>query len=144
MSPVPQGGVRPFIVLSYRYRLSFYRYRYQIIETLSIRYHRFFFRTILSKVSIRYSTLLVVARHSSSSRAAEVQRVQLSNLTFHFCFMCICYDWLLHALFCHAAFLRQSMYQALMVLLLLQLPVSTTSWASQGAARAVDWVCPAQ
>ena len=37
MSPVPQGGVWPFIVLSYRYRLSFYRYRYRIIETLSIR-----------------------------------------------------------------------------------------------------------
>ena len=40
VSPVPQAGVRLFIVLSYRYRLSFYRYR--IIETFSMRYCRFF------------------------------------------------------------------------------------------------------
>ena len=42
VSPVPQGGVRPFIVLSYRYRLLFYRYRYRIVEPLSLRYYRFF------------------------------------------------------------------------------------------------------
>ena len=40
--PAPQRGVRPSIVLSYRYRLSFYRYRYRIIEKNPIRYYRFF------------------------------------------------------------------------------------------------------
>ena len=42
VSPVPQGGLRPFIALSYHYRLSFYRYRYRTIETISILYYRFF------------------------------------------------------------------------------------------------------
>ena len=39
--PWPPGIVRPSIVLSHRYRLSFYRYRYRNIEILSIRYYRF-------------------------------------------------------------------------------------------------------
>ena len=49
VSPVPQGGVRPLIVLSYRYRLSFYRHRYRIIETLSMRYYGLFIERFYRK-----------------------------------------------------------------------------------------------
>ena len=35
VSPVPQGGVRPLMVLSHRYRLLDYRNIYRIIETFS-------------------------------------------------------------------------------------------------------------
>ena len=59
VSPIPVGGVRPFIVLSYRCRLSFYRYRYRNTEKKN-RFDNFLFcRTIYRKlVSVRYSTLM--------------------------------------------------------------------------------------
>ena len=52
-STVPQGGVRPFIVLSYRYRLSNYR---NFFDT--ILWYRYL--TIISKLSIPFPILVAI------------------------------------------------------------------------------------
>ena len=54
VSPIPLGCVRPFIILSYRYRLSLSLSKYRTFVGSIL----FFKSNDISKVSVRYPTLL--------------------------------------------------------------------------------------
>ena len=58
VSPIPMAGVRPFIVLSYRYRISNDRNYYRNTELFRFDTY-YFLSNDISKVSVRYPTLWV-------------------------------------------------------------------------------------
>ena len=68
VSPIPLGGVRPFIVLSYLYRLSFYRYRYRNNDFFSVRQNKNY-RTIHRK----FATISKTNSHTTSWSGFKVE-----------------------------------------------------------------------